>query len=187
MAQASGGRHYRGDNVDQNFDNYSVEYTFPDGSKLMHYGRIVPGCHDQFASYAHGSKGLAVISENGHAPSKARIYKGQEMKPENIVWRGPRQEPDPYQMEWEDLTEAIRNDKPYNEVDRGVRASLVSSMGRMAAHTGQVITYDQILNNDHEFAPGIENFRMDSPAPVLADATGHYPVPSPGLNKKREY
>ena len=41
-------------------------------------------------------------------------------------------------------------------------------MGRMAAHTGQVITYDQILNNDHEFAPGIENFRMDSPAPVLA-------------------
>ncbi len=187
MAQASGGRHYRGDNVDQNFDNYSVEYTFPDGSKLMHYGRIVPGCHDQFASYAHGSKGLAVISENGHAPSKARIYKGQEMKPENIVWRGPRQEPDPYQMEWEDLTEAIRNDKPYNEVDRGVRASLVSSMGRMAAHTGQVITYDQILNNDHEFAPGIENFRMDSQAPVLADATGHYPVPSPGLNKKREY
>jgi hypothetical protein len=109
------------------------------------------------------------------------------MKPENIVWRGPRQEPDPYQMEWEDLTDAIRNDKPYNEVDRGVRASLVSSMGRMAAHTGQIITYDQILNSDHEFAPGIENFRMDSPAPVLADATGHYPVPAPGLNKKREY
>ena len=187
MAQASGGRHYRGDNVDQNFDNYSVEYTFPDGSKLFHYGRIMPGCHDQFASYAHGSKGLAVISENGHAPSKARIYKGQEMKPENIVWRGPRQEPDPYQMEWEDLTDAIRNDKPFNEVDRGVRASLVSSMGRMAAHTGQVITYDQILNSDHEFAPGVESFRMDSAAPVLADANGRYPVPAPGLNKKREY
>jgi hypothetical protein len=57
----------------------------------------------------------------------------------------------------------------------------------MAAHTGQIITYDQILNSDHEFAPGIENFRMDSPAPVLADASGHYPVPTPGLNKKREY
>jgi hypothetical protein len=32
-AQASGGRHYRGDKVDQNFDSYSVEYTFADGAK----------------------------------------------------------------------------------------------------------------------------------------------------------
>lgn len=30
-AHATGGRHYRGNSVDQNFDNYSVEYTFADG------------------------------------------------------------------------------------------------------------------------------------------------------------
>ncbi len=34
-AQANGGRHYRGDNVDQNFDNYAIEYTFADGTKLF--------------------------------------------------------------------------------------------------------------------------------------------------------
>ncbi len=34
-AQASGGRHYREDYVDQNFDAYSVEYTFADGAKLF--------------------------------------------------------------------------------------------------------------------------------------------------------
>ncbi len=34
-AHATGGRHYRGNSVDQNFDNYSVEYTFPDGTKLF--------------------------------------------------------------------------------------------------------------------------------------------------------
>jgi hypothetical protein len=33
--KANGGRHYRGDNVDQNFDNYSMEYTFDDGTKLF--------------------------------------------------------------------------------------------------------------------------------------------------------
>jgi hypothetical protein len=33
----------------------------------------------------------------------------------------------------------------------------------------------------------LEGFGMDSAAPVLADASGHYPVPAPGLNKKREY
>ncbi|MCA9033254.1 MAG: Gfo/Idh/MocA family oxidoreductase, partial [Planctomycetaceae bacterium] len=33
-AKAAGGRHYRQDYIDQNFDVYSVEYTFDDGSKL---------------------------------------------------------------------------------------------------------------------------------------------------------
>ena len=38
-AMAVGGRHYRGDSLDQNFDVYSVEYTFPDGTKLFYDGR----------------------------------------------------------------------------------------------------------------------------------------------------
>ena len=57
-AKASGGRHYRGDYVDQNFDTYSVEYTFADGTKLFLEGRNIPGCHQEFASYAHGTEGL---------------------------------------------------------------------------------------------------------------------------------
>ena len=61
-AKASGGRHYRGDYIDQNFDTYSVEYTFADGTKLFLEGRNIAGCHQEFASYAHGTKGSAVIS-----------------------------------------------------------------------------------------------------------------------------
>jgi predicted dehydrogenase len=186
-AQASGGRHYRGDNVDQNFDNYSVEYTFADGAKMFLYGRCIPGCHDQFASYAHGSKGLAVISENGHFPAKARIYKGQKMDNDNIAWAYPKDEPNPYQGEWDHLLDAIRNDKPYNEVKRGVEASLVCSMGRMAAHTGQIITFDDILNCEHEFAPEVDKLTLKSDAPLRADADGKYPVPMPGLVQDREY
>ena len=187
QAQASGGRHYRGDNVDQNFDNYSVEYTFDDGAKLFMYGRTMPGCHDEFASYAHGSKGLAVISSNSHTPAKSRLYKGQKVDNANIIWKGPKDEPDPYQLEWEDLVDAIRNDKPYNEVKRGVEASLVASMGRMAAHTGQIITFNDMLNSKHEFAPGVADFTMDSAAPLLADADGKYPIPAPGLKQHSEY
>ncbi len=33
-AQGNGGRHYRGNYIDQNFDSYSTEFTFADGSKL---------------------------------------------------------------------------------------------------------------------------------------------------------
>ena len=57
-AQAIGGRHYRGNSLDQNFDTYSVEYTYPDGTKLFYDGRNMPGVHNEFASYVHGVEGL---------------------------------------------------------------------------------------------------------------------------------
>src|SRR5262249_26233820 len=69
-AQGSGGRLYRGNNVDQNFDHYSVEYTFADGAKLFVSGRTVPTCHQEFASYAHGTRGSAVISTAAHTPAR---------------------------------------------------------------------------------------------------------------------
>ncbi len=187
-AQATGGRHYRGNSVDQNFDNYSVEYTFADGTKLFLYGRCIDGCHNEFASYAHGTKGLAVISTDAHHPARCRIYKGHDMrKEEDLAWAFPEPEPNPYQVEWDHLIDAIRKDKPYNEAKRGAEASLATSMGRMAAHTGQVVTWDDILNSEHEFAPDANTLTMDSPAPLLPDADGKYPVPKPGILKDREY
>jgi predicted dehydrogenase len=186
-AVASGGRHYRNDCVDQNFDTYSIEYTFGDGTKMFVNGRTIPGCHNEFASYAHGTKGSAVISASGHSPAKCKIYTGQKMTRNNIVWEGPKSEPNPYQLEWNDLINAIRKDLPYNEVERGVKASVVTSMGRMAAHTGVRITYDDMLNCEHEFAPGLETLTLDSPAPVRANAQGNYPVPQPGIITTREY
>ena len=167
-AKASGGRHYRGDYIDQNFDTYSVEYTFADGTKLFLEGRNIDGCHQEFASYAHGTKGSAVISSNSATrPARCRIYKGQNFdSADDIVWACPQPEPNPYQVEWDDLIDAIRKDKLYNEVKRGAEASLVTSMGRMAAHTGQIITFDEMLNCEHEFAPDVDKLTMDSPAPL---------------------
>ena len=186
-AKGSGGRHYRGEYVDQNFDTYSVEYTFGDGTKLMLNGRTMPGCHDEFASYAHGTKGSAVISTAAHTPAKCRIYTGQKITKKDLAWQYPPDEPNPYQLEWDHLIAAIREDKPYNEVERGVKASVVTSMGRMACHTGQVITYDDMLNCEHEFAPSIDQLTMDSEAPLKSDAEGKYPVPQPGIVTRTEY
>lgn len=183
-----GGRHYRGDNVDQNFDTYSSEYTFADGSKLLMEGRLIDGCHQEFASYAHGSKNSAVISTSGHTPARCRIYKGQNLKKrDDLIWKYGSKEPNPYQVEWDRLIADIREDRPHNEAKRGAEASLVTSMGRMSAHTGRIVTYDQILNSDHEFAPDIDKLTMESAAPLLADASGKYPVPEPGKKTKREY
>ncbi|MHC4539752.1 MAG: gfo/Idh/MocA family oxidoreductase, partial [Planctomycetota bacterium] len=70
---------------------------------------------------------------------------------------------------------------------RGAEASLVNTMGRMAAHTGQLITFEKALNCKHEMAPSVDKLTMDSPAPLRLDSEGRYPVPQPGILKDREY
>ena len=190
--QAVGGRHYRGNNIDQNFDHYQVEYTFEDGAKLFFYGRTMPGCYDDFSSFAHGSKGVGVISLGSHHLQKAgRIYKGQKMTPENEIWsflKTPTEKaPDPYEMEWQDLIAAIRKNEPYNEVQRAAEASAVTAMGRFAAHTGQEVTFADYMKNEQEFAPDVDRLTMDSEPPLKPDADGKYPVPQPGILKNREY
>ena len=193
-AQALGGRHYRNSPsgvpyVDQNFDSYSVEYTFADGAKFFMDGRCVIGCNDIYSSYAHGTKGLAVLSKYADCGLPSSTYKGQNMDKANMIWESKikPEERDPYQNEWNDLIDAIRNDQPYNEVKRGVEASVATSMGRMAAHTGQEITWDDMLNSDHEFAPNVDKLTMESASPLPSNSEGKYPVPMPGKTKKREY
>jgi len=193
-AQALGGRHYRANSrgnrlVDQNFDVYSVEYTFADGSKLVADGRCVAGAETIYSSYALGTKGMAIVSKAGDCGPPSSVYPGLLPDRSKTTWEskvGP-DENNPYQNEWNDLVDAIRADRPYNEVDHGVKASLVSSLGRRAAHTGIEITYDEMFDDDQEYAPGVDTFTMDSPAPVRADADGNYAVPQPGLVTDREY
>jgi predicted dehydrogenase len=188
QATGTGARTYREQYIDQNFDTYSIEYTFDDGAKFQLEGRNIVGCKQEFASYVHGTKGSAVISANSHTPARCKIYKGQKMTRDQIVWSAPREEPNPYQLEWNDLLAAIRDDKPYNEVPRGAEASLVTSMGRMAAHTGQVVTFEQMLACKHEFAPTVDQLVIDGPAPLQIDPKlGHYPYPEPGIKVDREF
>jgi predicted dehydrogenase len=193
-AQALGGRHQKTDvdgnpYVDQNFDTYSVEYTFEDGAKMYMDGRCINGCNPIYSSYAHGSKGMAVVSKANDCGLPSSTFTGQNMQRSKMIWTSkvPPGQEDPYLNEWNDLMDAIRNDKPYNEAKRGIEASLVTSMGRMAAHTGQEITFEDMLNCPHEMAPGLDKLTMDSPAPLRANAEGRYPVPRPGIVKDREY
>jgi len=189
-AQGVGGRHYRFMDdgtpyVDQNFDSYGIEYTFEDGTKLMFDGRCMTGAANIYTSFIHGTKGCAVASKSGDCGAPSSTYKGLAALADNRIWESTDRS-SPYQNEWNDLVDAVTNNKPYNEVKRGVEASLVTSMGRMAAHTGLEITFDQMLNSQHEFAPGIDKLTGDSPAPLQPEANGMYPVPAPG-RKKTEY
>lgn len=215
-AQGWGGRTDRGNFVDQNFDHYVTEFTFKDGTKAYMEGRNQAGCYQEHSTTVHGTKGMAVVSASGHIPSKAMIVKDHVpvrireprpprprkdkdgkllpapppeklVLPPSVKWYAEQPEPNPYDLEWEDFIDAIRNNKPYNELERGVKASLVTAMGRMACHTGVIITYDQMLNCPYEFAPDADKLTLDGPAPLREDANHRYPVPQPGVIKDREY
>lgn len=194
-AQGVGARHYRTNPdgapyVDQNFDSYSVEYTFADGAKMIMDGRGMAGAAPIYSSYAHGTKGMAIVSKQGDCGRPSSMYRTQNPTSENLIWKskdtkdGPD---DPFLNEWAALMDAIRNDKPFNEAPSGVYASVATSLGRYAAHTGQEVTFEEFLNHEHEYAPNVDKLTFDSPAPVQADKDGKYPIPQPGIKKNREY
>jgi predicted dehydrogenase len=193
-AQGLGGRHYKKNGegveyVDQNFDSYAVEYTFADGAKMYMDGRTIPGAQPVYNSWAHGTKGVAIVARANDCTGPSSTYKGQVATSENRLWQSQvdREENDPYKNEWVALLDAIRNNKPHNEVKRGVEASLVCNMGRMATHTGQEITFDEALNHEHEYSPNTDKLTADGPSPLMPDAQGRYPKPEPGRYRNREY
>jgi hypothetical protein len=66
-------------------------------------------------------------------------------------------------------------------------ASVVTAMGRLAAHTGKEWTLKQTLEHEPEFAPNVDKLTLESNAPLQADSEGKYPVPEPGRKIRREY
>ena len=180
-AQGMGGRCY--EQAGNQFDHYTVEYTFADGTKLFTFSRHMDGCWNTYSDYAHGSKGSAVIMATLGQP-RPKIYKSHDMVPANLTWEFGRPDPNPYHTEWQVLLDAIRQDKPHNEARRAGEAEVAALMGRMATHTGKYITWDQALNSDFQFVEDIDSMTFDTPAPIHAGPDGIYPAPLPGISKE---
>ena len=180
-AQGMGGRCY--EQAGNQFDHYTVEYTFADGTKLFAFSRHINGCWETYSDYAHGSKGSAVIMTTLGEP-KPKIYKSHNMVATELAWEYGQPDCNPYQAEWQALLDAIRQNKPHNEARRAGEADVAALMGRMATHTGQYITWDQALKSDFQFVKDIDNMTFDTPAPIHEGPDGIYPAPQPGLSKE---
>lgn len=180
--QGTGARAFPNSGIDQNFDNYNIEYTFADGAKLHCEGRFLSGCWERFASYANGTKGAAVISTFMHTPAKCRLYSDWKIDESTPTWEYPQPEPNPYYREWEHLVDAVRNDKPYNETQRGGEATMAVLMGMYAVHSGREVTWEQMLNSEMSFMghADLSGVTRDTPAPVSAGPDGVYPRPQIG-------
>ena len=178
-AQGHGGRQTR-TSPDQMFDDFAVEYTFGDGTRLLAQARHMHGCWGFFGDVIHGTTGCAVL---GEGKSRPLIYKGHQQKTQNLIWqyKGPRC--NHYQVEHDLLFDAIRKNKPYNETERCAKAAMVGILGRMAAESGKVITWGQAMASKLELAPGLDKYTFESDPPVKPGKDGKYPVAVPGRTK----
>lgn len=163
----------------QTLDSVAVEWTFADGTKATHTVRWLPNCHDECTTYVHGTKCAAHFPGSAHA-GRVLIHKDQRIATDNIAWRAKLDEHSAWQNEWNVLLEAIRKGKPHNEAKQAAFSNMADLMARAAAHTGKIVTWDEMMASSFQFCPNIDSLTETSPAPVQADAQGRYPAPVPG-------
>ena len=79
-----------------------------------------------------------------------------------------------YQNEHDQFFASIRKGKPINDGTWMAQSTLIALMGRMAAYTGQEITWEQALNSQEHLVP--QNLSWNMALPVS-------PMPIPGKTK----
>ncbi|MDF1658458.1 MAG: Gfo/Idh/MocA family oxidoreductase [Verrucomicrobiales bacterium] len=170
--QGQGGRTVRNGPADGHiYDHYSVDYEFADGSSVLTQHRQIPKVWSWFGQKIMGTNGSAELSFKMNGSVKPT---GEGAKP----FRG-RETGNSYQLEHDALFNAIREGTEFNEAERGAYSTLFALMGRMAAYTGKVVTWEEALNSEEEIAFNPTSF--DEEARFFPDENGIYETFRPGV------
>jgi hypothetical protein len=65
-----------------------------------------------------------------------------------------------YQIEHNELFASIRSGQPMNDGQWMAQSTLMGLMGRMAAYTGQEITWEQAMNSEEKIVPDPIDWKM---------------------------
>jgi predicted dehydrogenase len=155
-AVAVGGRQIpaHGGNI---FDHFEVNYEYENGVRGFIGCRQQVGCYNENNDYVMGAKGVGTIGR-GPVPK----IEGQN------DWRydGPRN--NMYQTEHDELFASIRKGEPLWEGDWMCTSTLMALMGRMAAYTGQEITWEEALNSQEDLFPHGLSWNSELPVRPMA-------------------
>lgn len=162
-----GGRQDRSRNSEI-YDHHAVNFTYPNGVRIASQCRQFRGGDNRVNEEFQGSKGLVKIGE-------ITDYDGK------VLWKFEGKAANAYQVEHDELHDAIRNDKPLNNTPYGVSASFSAVLGRLATYSGKEQDYAKALAADYRLMP--ENPTWESAPPVLPNAEGLYPAPMPASFK----
>jgi len=130
------------------YDHTFVTYEFPNDVRAFLGQRQISNCSSDNSDYLMGSEGFGRIG--GSEP----FIRGKE----TWRYRGPKS--NMYQQEHDELFAGIRAGKPINNGDYMAQSTLIGLMGRMAAYTGQEITWDEIMNSKEQLVPENLDWKM---------------------------
>jgi myo-inositol 2-dehydrogenase/D-chiro-inositol 1-dehydrogenase len=139
-AWGQGSRQQLGDKSGEIWDNFDVEYEYPNGVHLFSYCGQIKRDWSSVSEAVHGSKGMA-------DPHNMIKPKGGQM------WRFRDKEVDPYVQEHIDLINAIVKDTPLNEGKQVTDSTLTAILGREAAYSGAGLSWDDVLNSKFAYGP----------------------------------
>ncbi|TVP99474.1 MAG: twin-arginine translocation signal domain-containing protein [Balneolaceae bacterium] len=180
-AQGMGGREVRtGKEYGQIFDHNFVEFTYPGGAVVSAQCRQIPGCYNIVTERFSGTNGF--LSTGGpEGPSIRDRQQNNRFRYEGM------DDPSPYQVEHDELYEAIRGGHIIDNTEYGAKSTMASIMGFMATYSGQFLTWDDAINSNKRMYPhhdlNPEDVTWDTPAPVQPFEDGYYPVPVPGVTE----
>jgi predicted dehydrogenase len=153
------------------YDNFSIDYTFENGIHFHSMCRQINGTTPNVSERIQGSKGSTNCENSILDLAGTEIWKYEyPLDKEGKPTRRPSV--DPYVQEHIDMVTAIRQGQVINEAENTAISTMVGIMGRISAYTGKETTYEEMMNSDLKLGPTVFAF-----GPVDIDKT----VPIAGL------
>jgi myo-inositol 2-dehydrogenase/D-chiro-inositol 1-dehydrogenase len=139
------------------YDHFCIDYEYENGARMMSMCRQMANCHNVVSEGFSGTKGFAEI-----IPFRKWAITGAN------PWKFDQENNKPYIQEHTNLIESIRAGKPVNELKNVTESTLTAIMGRMAAYTGKLVTWEDALNSEEDLMPATLDWKAPLPVPPVA-------------------
>ncbi len=153
------------------FDFFSVDLDYGDNVHIHSQCRQISGCYNRVGEELRGSKGVAYGGGKLNGDSSITVPEPQADTDNETV------------QELIDMIRGVRGGTPLNEAQIVAEATATAVMARIAAYTGQMVRWTDLMQNDtsewYDYTSGIsaEDFEKGT---VKLPAENVAPVPGDG-------
>ena len=152
----------------QTFDHFALAYQFPNGIHAFMHSRQQVNAYNENSDFITGEDGVLTIGK-GTDPFITDKTGGPKWRFRSNPDSG--MDPNMYQQEHNEFFASVRGEKAHNDGEGMTHSCLMGIMGRMAAYTGQKITWEEMIKDETSLYP--EGLEWDSRLDVG-------PMPAPG-------
>jgi myo-inositol 2-dehydrogenase/D-chiro-inositol 1-dehydrogenase len=136
------------------YDFFSIDYSFESGFHVHSMCRQVNGCVTNVSERMQGTTGSTNCRNSIVGLDGTEIWK-YDYPLDDKGQPSPSKMMDPYVQEHVDFVTAIRTAKPFNELENTATSTMTAIMGRISAYTGKETTWDEMMNSDLKLGPEI--------------------------------